>query len=134
MRQPALKSCCRAASAYAAVRPEAYIQRLRAIAHAARQEQPARRPRGRLRTSAPLTAQITELMNSLPPAQRARPWSIVDLQGRLQGRYKDRPSLGDIGLALRALGWVRVRDWTNSGGGRRLWKIAPAAQQPAQTD
>ena len=103
------------------MRPEAYIRQLRAIAEAARQEQAIRRPRSRLRNTTPLTTQITELMNSLPPAQRERPWSIVDLQGRLQGRYKDRPSLGDIGLALRALGWVRVRDWTNSGGGRRLW-------------
>jgi hypothetical protein len=107
------------------MRPEAYIQRLRAMAEAARQEQSARRLRSRLRTTTPLTAQITELMNSLPPSQRVRPWSIIDLRGRLQGRYKDRPSLGDIGLALRALGWVRVRDWTNSGGGRRLWKIGP---------
>lgn len=104
------------------MRPEAYIRQLRAVAEAARRQQIARQPRGRLRTTTPLTAQITELMNSLPPAQRARPWSIVDLRGRLQGRFKDRPSLGDIGLALRALGWVRVRDWTNSGAGRRFWR------------
>ena len=96
------------------------------MAEAARQDHAARqRPHGRLRTAFPLTTQITQLMNSLPPAQRARLWAIVDLQGRLQGRYKQRPSLGDIGLALRALGWVRVRNWTNSGGGRRLWR-APA--------
>ena len=69
----------------------------------------------------PLTEQITELMLSLPPAQRDRPWSIVDLQGRLQGRYKDHPSLGNIGEALRALGWTRQRDWTRNGGGRRVW-------------
>ena len=69
----------------------------------------------------PLTEQITELMLSLPPAQRDRPWSIVDLQGRLQGRYKDRPSLGNVGEALRALGWTCQRDWTMNGGGRRVW-------------
>lgn len=97
------------------------------MAEAAREDHAARqRPRGRLGTTVPLTAQITQLMNSLPPAQRTRPWSIVDLQGRLQGRYKDRPSQGDIGIALRALGWVRVRDWTNSGAGRRVW--SPSAE------
>ena len=69
----------------------------------------------------PLTEQITELMLSLPPAQRDRPWSIVDLQGRLQGRYKDRPSLGNIGEALRARGWTRRRDWTRNVGARRVW-------------
>lgn len=97
------------------------------MAEAARQDHAARqRPHGRLRTAFQLTTQITELMNSLPPAQRSRPWAIVDLQGRLQGRYKERPSLGDIGIALRALGWVRVRDWTNGGEGRRLW--SPSAE------
>jgi hypothetical protein len=70
----------------------------------------------------PLTEQITELMLSLPPAQRDRPWSIVDLQGRLQGRYKDRPSLGNIGDALRSLGWTQRREWTQDGNsGRRMW-------------
>lgn len=69
----------------------------------------------------PLTEQITELMLSLPPSQRNRPWSIVDLQGRLQGRYKDRPSLGNIGDALRALGWTQRREWTQDGGNRRVW-------------
>jgi hypothetical protein len=114
---------------FSAVRPNLYLQQLRAVAAAARRDHAARqRPHGRLRSSTPLTKQITELMNSLPPVQRSRPWSIVDLQGRLQGRYKERPSLGDIGLALRALGWVRVRDWTNSGGGRRFWR--EGAQHP----
>lgn len=69
----------------------------------------------------PLTEQITQLMLSLPPAQRNRAWSIVDLQGRLQGRYKDRPSLGNVGDALRALGWSQVREWTPDAGNRRLW-------------
>jgi hypothetical protein len=93
------------------------------MAEAARHEHAGRQPPlSRLRATTPLTTQITELMNSLPSVQRNRPWSIVDLQGRLQGRYKDRPSLGNIGLALRALGWVRVRDWTNDGSGRRFWR------------
>lgn len=69
----------------------------------------------------PLTEQIVELMLSLPPAQRDQSWSIVDLQGRLKGRYRERPSLGSVGEALRALGWTRRRDWRNQGGGRRVW-------------
>lgn len=90
-------------------------------AHEARlaaREQTRRDALGNLK---PLTEQIVELMLSLPPAQRSRPWSIVDLQGRLRGRYKERPRLGDIGEALRALGWTRQRDWRNQGGGRRIW-------------
>ena len=26
-----------------------------------------------------------------------------------------------IGAALRTLGWRQKRDWTNAGGGRRVW-------------
>ncbi len=109
-----------------------YREQLRLQAEAVRREKdatavdPRHRIDSRLRASAPLTTQITELMSSLPPSQRYRSWSIVDLRGRLHGRYQDRPSLGDIGVALRALGWVRVRDWTNDGEGRRLW--SPSAE------
>ena len=69
----------------------------------------------------PLALQIEELMRSLPPTLRDRPWSMDDLVGRLQGRYRDRPHAAGVGQALRALGWVRVRDWSAAGGGRRFW-------------
>ena len=73
----------------------------------------------------PLTLQIEELMRSLPPALRNRSWAMEDLVGRLQGRYRDRPHAAGVGQALRALGWVRVRDWSTWGGGRRVWLISP---------
>lgn len=69
----------------------------------------------------PLTDQITEFMRSLPPSQREREWPISDLVCRLHGRYRSRPHPADVGQALRALGWSRRRDWTNAGGGRRVW-------------
>jgi hypothetical protein len=69
----------------------------------------------------PLTDQITEFMLSLPPSQREREWAISDLVCRLHGRYRARPHPADVGQALRALGWSRRRDWTNAGGGRRVW-------------
>lgn len=69
----------------------------------------------------PLTEQINTLMRSLPPAQRDRPWSVAELAARLNGRFKARPSHGDVGVALRALGWTRTRDWSHDGGGRRVW-------------
>lgn len=100
-----------------------YIERLKAevAQHQADAASKLKLRQDRLGNLKPLTEQITELMLSLPPAQLNRPWSIVDLQGRLQGRYKDRPSLGSIGDALRALDWTRRRDWTKNGGGRRVW-------------
>jgi len=65
--------------------------------------------------------QIEELMRSLPPAQRDRPWSMEELVARLHGRYKVRPCAGEIGTALRRLGWTRIRDWGPDGDGRRVW-------------
>jgi hypothetical protein len=81
----------------------------------------------RIQCDVPLTDQINALMRSLPPAQRDRPWSVAELVLRLNGRFKARPSRGDVGIALRALGWTRTRDWSQSGGGRRVWitEVAP---------
>jgi hypothetical protein len=100
---------------------KAYIDTLNMIVQERNASLMQQTKRDRLGNLKPLTEQITELMLSLPVTQRDRAWSIVDLQGRLQGRYKDRPSLGNIGEALRALGWTRKRDWTRSGEGRRVW-------------
>ena len=80
--------------------------------------------RNRLRNVKPLTLQIEELMRTLPPLQRSRPWSMGDLVNRLDGKYRERPHAAKVGQALRALGWVRLRDWTISGDGSRVW-VAP---------
>ena len=73
----------------------------------------------------PLTDQIEDLMNSLSPAQRSRPFIMDELVARLHGRYNARPHPMNVGQALRALGWTTRRDWTRDGGGRRYW-FAPA--------
>ena len=80
--------------------------------------------RYRLRNVKPLTLQIEELMRSLPSSLRDRPWSMCDLVNRLEGKYRERPHAAKVGQALRALGWVRLRDWTISGDGSRVW-VAP---------
>ncbi len=102
-----------------------YRQELIAIREGV-QRQP-KRPRetaGRIQCTTPLTEQIEALMRSLPLAQRDRPWSMDELVARLHGRYNARPSAGNIGLALRKIGWTRSRDWSECGAGRRVW-IAP---------
>jgi hypothetical protein len=76
-----------------------------------------------LRPVKPLDVQITELMASLPAAQRDRLWSMEELVARLAGRYRDRPHPQMIGTALRTLGWSTVRDYSSAGGGRRYWII-----------
>ena len=71
--------------------------------------------------STPLKQQITELMRSLPPRELHRPWLMEEFVARLNGRYKTNPHAMRVGEALRKLGWVRRRDWSQAGGGRRYW-------------
>ena len=104
-----------------------YIAELKAASeednrrHAAETAASRKHLRNALGNLTPLTDQIEDLMASLPPAQRDRPWSMPDLVGRLEGRYRDRPHPANVGQALRALGWVQQRDWSAAGGGRRVW-------------
>ncbi len=69
----------------------------------------------------PLAQQIAELMRTVPPALRNRPWSMEELVSRLTGRYRDRPHAKNVGEELRKLGWQRVRLWSAGGEGRRVW-------------
>lgn len=99
-----------------------YRQELIAIREGAqRPPDVSHRPVSRIHCDTPLTEQIEALMRSLPPAQRDRPWSMEELVARLQGRYNARPSAGEVGIALRKIGWTRIRDWTELGRGRRMW-------------
>ena len=71
----------------------------------------------------PLTNQIQALMQSLPPVQFNRPWSMEEFVARLEGRFSAHPHPMNIGAALRQLGWVSMRDWSAQGAGRRVWKF-----------
>ena len=53
-----------------------------------------------------------------------RSWSMGDLVNRLEGKHRERPHAAKVAKALRALGWVRLMDWTISGDGSRVW-VAP---------
>jgi len=66
----------------------------------------------------PLSAQITNLWLNLPADLRPRPVLISELIPLLVGKYKPRPSAGDVGQALRSLNFTSVRDWRS---GRRRW-------------
>ncbi len=105
---------------------KAYIETLQGeVAEANRQREQARAKQAKADTriicGISLKDQIEALMLSLPSAQRDRPWSMDEFVARLNGRYKARPHPMNIGQALRSLGWVQTRDWSRSGGGRRIW-------------
>lgn len=74
-----------------------------------------------IKRTKPLEDQITELMRTLPPQLRDRPWSMVELVNRLTGKYRDRPHAQQVGEALRRLGWRRERRWGQGYDGARVW-------------
>jgi hypothetical protein len=104
-----------------------YVEQLRREAaeqHLANQlkaEVIASKLRQQVRSTKPLTEQITELMLSLAPALRERPWNMTDLVNRLQGKYRARPHPQMVGEALRKLNWKRQRVWSKGFDGVRLW-------------
>jgi len=67
----------------------------------------------------PLVSQLEDLFSSLSPALLNRAWVIDDIiaRTRIFGRYNKNPSAGDVGQALRSLGWQPIRDTQ----GRRMW-------------
>lgn len=74
-----------------------------------------------IKRTKPLEDQIVELMRTLPPQLRDRPWSMADLVHRLTGKYRDRPSAKCVGDALRRLRWSRERRYADGYDGRRVW-------------
>ena len=102
----------------------AYLQQLQRQTQAIQQEKEgsatAESP-GNSPTFKPLDQQIVELLRSLPPTLRDRPWAIQDLVNRLEGRYRQRPHAQGVGQALRRLGWTRIRPEDVTGQGHRLW-------------
>ena len=69
----------------------------------------------------PLAEQVARLWLGLPRDLRTRPVVIPQLIPQLRGRYNRHPSAGDLGIALRSLGFTRIRD----SSGRRLWLPGP---------
>ena len=87
------------------------------------EEARAKRPPvdSRIVSEIPLKQQVQEYLLSQPPIMRDKPISLVALRAQLQGRYNARPSAGDLGIALTALGFTRKRDFSYEGNGRRFW-------------
>jgi hypothetical protein len=64
---------------------------------------------------ADLRRRLVDFLNSLPPAARDRPWSMMEMEKQLssQGKY--------ISPVLLQLGWKRKRQWSSTGSYHRYW-------------
>lgn len=79
----------------------------------------------------PLVKQLEDLFSSLSPVLLNRAWTIDDIKARtrITGRYSKNASAGDVGQALRSLGWQPVRD----NEGRRMWLPPDLTDQKPQS-
>jgi hypothetical protein len=68
-----------------------------------------------------LEKQIRRWWINLPPVMRQRPFQIVEIAAQCKGRYRDKPALREVAVALRAQGWTENRNWSVAGRNRRQW-------------
>ena len=62
---------------------------------------------------APLHTRLQKLLETLPLCDQRQGLSLLDLQVRLRGRKGGLPHIGELGAAIRRLGWQRRRQWSD---------------------
>ena len=62
---------------------------------------------------APLHTRLQKLLDQIPDSAQRQGLSLQDLQTRLRGRKGGMPHIGELGAAMRRLGWQRRRIWSD---------------------
>jgi hypothetical protein len=106
----------------------AYIKHLNAVVAAATQTrreererkdaQAAEAARERLK---PLEDRLARLLATIPLGVQAEGLSLPTVQAALRGRSRGNCHPGDLGTALRKLGFERRRGWRGGAGFKALW-------------
>jgi hypothetical protein len=90
-----------------------HTERLEADRHA-QSVQAANEARDRL---TPVEDRLSRLLATIPTAIKAEGLSLPTLQASLRGRWRGHAHPGEIGRALRRLGFERRRDWRDGARG-----------------
>ena len=61
----------------------------------------------------PLHMRLQRLPDTIPSSAQHKGLSLLDLQSCLRGRKGGLPHIGELGAAMRRLGWQRQRAWSN---------------------
>jgi hypothetical protein len=102
----------------------AYIAALNA---AVERDQAEREEKERVATQAvrerltPLEERLSRLLATIPSEIQREGLSLASLQASLRGRWRGLCHPGELGSALRKLGFTRQRRWHDEGGFRALW-------------
>ena len=70
-------------------------------------------------TLAPLLVRLQKKVNEIPATTQQQGLSLLELQVRMKGRKGGMPHVGELAAALRKLGWIRRRQWSDSEDGFR---------------
>jgi hypothetical protein len=110
----------------------AYIKKLEAeTAAKLAKDELARAERSRAVTKAarerlsPLKSRIACLLEDIPAEVQREGLSLPSLQAALRGRQGGKAHAGEIGEALRRLGFRRERRWRGGAGFQALWRKVP---------
>jgi hypothetical protein len=106
----------------------AYLKELKAEVAVAQAEAQARRAEEE-RTSAqaarerltPLEDRLRRLLATIPIELQREGLSLPTLQASLRGRWRGNVHPGELGTALRKLGFARQRRWRDGVGFQALW-------------
>ena len=61
----------------------------------------------------PLHTRLQKLLETMPLSEQRQGLSLLSLQARLRGRKGGLPHIGELGAAIRFLGWQRRRRWSD---------------------
>lgn len=67
----------------------------------------------------PLEERLKRLLSRMPEEMIAQGLSLDDLRRLLSGKWRGNCHPGELGAALRKLGYVRRRNWSDHEGGFR---------------
>jgi hypothetical protein len=102
-----------------------FTSALNDLARAERLEAEARKQadESERRTLEPVERRLVRLLASMPADEQAQGLSIAQLQGQLKARGRGHMHchIGELGHALRRLGFIRKRKWRPSEGFVSRW-------------
>ena len=77
------------------------------------EEQPQTSQEADTASLTPLHKRLQRLLDTIPASEQRKGLSLLDLQSCLRGRKGGLPHIGELGAAIRRLGWQRRRAWSN---------------------
>ena len=72
----------------------------------------------------PLEERLSRLLATIPAEIKRDGLALHSLQASLRGRWRGNCHPGELGMALRKLGFTRQRKWNCENGFRALWYLA----------